>query len=60
MSNEELEERVKKLEELTESLLRVLWMERGQYKDISNRAEKDLGQFWAEYLESKKVANLPK
>lgn len=47
-----LKDRVERLEELTETLLKVVWMQRGLLKDLSNKAEKDLGQFWDEYLKS--------
>lgn len=54
-----LEERVQAIEERQEAILRFLWDLRGKNKGIANRAEKELGEMWDEYLKSKESPDLP-
>jgi len=57
MSEEEaqaLKERVARLEALTETLMLLLWSERGELKSMVANREKKLDKFFQEYLDSKK------
>ncbi|HJS82908.1 MAG TPA: hypothetical protein VJ742_08765 [Nitrososphaera sp.] len=50
---ENLKSRVSELEDLCETLMRVLWDERGLHKGISGRIERELEPHWKRYLDRK-------
>ena len=49
-----LEERIQAIEDKQDAILRFLWELRGHHKGIANRAEKELGAMWDEYLKEAK------
>lgn len=54
-----LEERVQAIEKKQDAILRFLWELRGKHKGIANRAEKELGEMWDEYLKEAKESPDP-
>lgn len=52
-----IEERIKKIEENQQILLKALWTIRGENKGLGNTLEKQLSQMWDEYLKSGISAN---
>lgn len=55
MTPEEMQARIKALEEQNAAILRVLWTIRGEYKGASGKMEKELSPFFNDFMPKARI-----